>query len=167
MRLRPFTMDDLGRIHQQFDGHPDVWKFDPGYPPTREQRQRWLRFRIQELQVFSVGCLALELKSSGELIGCCGLEFCLFDDGTHHRPEIEIYYRLGRDYWGCGYATEAARELLRYGFEDLRLERIIAQASAENAASLAVMRRLGMTIEPHPSKGGEVFGVVARAAQCD
>ena len=160
LRLRPIAMDDLDRAHEQFDVHPDVWRFDPGYPPTREQRKRWLQFRIQELHLYGFGCLAIELRATAELIGCCGLEFCLRSNGTYKTPEIELYYRLGRDYWGHGYATEAAREVVRHAFEDLQLEQVIANASSENAASLAVMRGLGMIIKPNPSKPGEVVGVV-------
>ncbi|CAN5758288.1 GNAT family N-acetyltransferase [soil metagenome] len=160
LRLRPFTLGDINRIHEQFDGHPDVWRYDPGYPPTRTQRQSWLIYRIQELRMQGVGCLGLELKESSELIGCCGLEFVLHKGATYNTPEIEIYYRLGRDYWGCGYATEASLETLRHAFEDLRLPRVLAHASSENKASHSVMRRLGMTIEPHPLNAEEVIGVV-------
>ncbi len=153
-------MSDLDRVHEQFDGHPDVWRYDPGYPPSRAQRQSWLLYRIQELRVQGIGCFALELKASQELIGCCGLEFVLHRDERGNTPEVEIYYRLGRDYWGHGYATEAAQEVLRHAFEDLGLQRVIAHAASANTASLAVMRRLGMTVQPHPSSPNEVIGVV-------
>ena len=106
-----------------------------------------------------VGCLAVESKETSELIGCCGLEFVLHKGETYSTPEIEIYYRLGRDYWGSGYATEAAQVTLRHAFDDLRLPRVLAHASAENVASHSVMRRLGMTIEPHPLNAEEVIGV--------
>lgn len=167
LRLRPFTIGDLDRVHEQFDGHPDVWRYDPGYPPTRAQRQSWLLYRIQELRMQGIGCLAIELKSTSELIGGCGLEFVLHKGDTGTTPEIEIYYRLGRDYWGDGYATEAAREVLRHAFEDQRLHRVLAHASADNIGSHAVMRRIGMTVEPHPSRQGEVIGVVTNEREKD
>lgn len=161
LRLRPFTLNDLNRVHEQFDTHPDVWRYDPGYPPSRAQRQSWLMYRIQELRMQGVGCLAVELKTTSELIGCCGLEFVLQQGERFSSPEVEIYYRFGRDFWGSGYATEAAAETLRHAFDDLRLSRVFAHASSENLASHAVMRRLGMTIEPNPSNPEEVIGVVA------
>lgn len=160
LRLRPFTLNDLNRVHEQFDTHPDVWRYDPGYPPTRAQRQSWLMYRIQELRMQGVGCLAIELKALSELIGCCGLEFVLRKGETHSTPEVEIYYRLGRDFWGAGYATEAALATLRHAFDDLRLPRVLAHASAENLTSHAVMRRLGMTVEPNPYDPDEVIGIV-------
>lgn len=160
LRLRPFVPADLERVHEQFDVHPDVWRYDPGYPPTLAQRQSWLMYRIQELRMQGVGCLAVELKKTSELIGCCGLEFALHKGKTYSTPEIEIYYRLGRDYWGSGYASEAAQETLRHAFDDLRLPRVLAHSSAENVGSHTVMRRIGMTIEPHPLNPEEVIGVV-------
>lgn len=167
LRLRPFTIGDLDRVHEQFDGHPDVWRYDPGYPPTRAQRQSWLLYRIQELRMQGIGCLAIELKSASELVGCCGLEFVLHRDHAYTTPEIELYYRLGRDHWGSGFATEAAREVLRHAFDDQHLHRVLAHASAENVASHAVMQRLGMTVGPHPSRPGEVIGVVTSTREKD
>jgi ribosomal-protein-alanine N-acetyltransferase len=65
-------------------------------------------------------------------------------DGT---DEIEVGYAFGKDAWGRGYATEVARALVRWGFETLELERIVAVAYAENAASRRVMDKLGMRFE--------------------
>jgi RimJ/RimL family protein N-acetyltransferase len=59
--------------------------------------------------------------------------------------EVELLYALRPDCWGQGLATEAAREVLRFGLEDLGLEEILAGADLENAASFRVMERVGMT----------------------
>jgi len=72
------------------------------------------------------------------MIGWCGLGFL---------PEIgetEVAYLLDKDYWNRGYATEAARISLGYGFEEAGLDRIIALAFPENAASRRVMEKIGM-----------------------
>lgn len=167
LRLRPFTMTDLERAHEQFDVHPDVWRYDPGFPPSREHRRRWLEYRIQELQVHGFGCLAIELKSTDELIGLCGLEFFLFRGQPYSSPEVEIYYRLGRDYWSSGYATEAAAEVLRHAFEDLRLPRVFANAAAANTASIAVLERLGFQIGPDPVRSGEILAVLEAPGRRD
>ena len=60
-------------------------------------------------------------------------------------PDIELGYTLARAAWGRGYATEAARAVLRWGFAGLRLHRIVAVADPANAASLHVLEKLGMT----------------------
>ena len=59
----------------------------------------------------------------------------------------EIGYSLAKDYWGKGYITEATTEVVRWGFEDLKLYKIFAKANAENFRSLNVMKKLGMNQE--------------------
>ena len=161
IRLRPFCIEDLDRAHAQFDSHPDVWHFDPGYPPSRDQRRRWQLYRMQEFQMHGFGCRAIELRSSGDLIGACGLEMGLRKDRRFNAPVMEVYYRLGRAYWGQGYATEAVQETIRHAFVDLRLEQLMAHASVQNTASIALMERVGFQISADPYKAGEVRGVLA------
>ncbi len=80
-------------------------------------------------------------KEADQLIGFCGLRFI---DET---PEIEILYGLWPEFWRKGFATEAARAVLRYGFEVCGLDRIVAGADPPNSASLRVMERLGMKFD--------------------
>ena len=94
----------------------------------------------------------------GELAGLIGL---------HVKPRdhaAEIGYWVGVPYWGRGYATEAARAVLRFGFEDLGLNKIYAGYFARNEASGNVMRKLGMrhegTLRQHHCKWGEYVDVV-------
>ena len=62
------------------------------------------------------------------------------------RPQdVEVAWRLAHEHWGHGYATEAGRAWLAYGFETLGLDRIISMTDEPNVRSLAVMRRLGLT----------------------
>ena len=67
---------------------------------------------------------------------------------AHFTPCVEVGWRLARDYWGRGYATEGARECLRFGFRELGLDEIVSLTAVPNARSQAVMRRLGMTRDP-------------------
>jgi RimJ/RimL family protein N-acetyltransferase len=62
-------------------------------------------------------------------------------------PAVEVGWRLGRSFWGFGYATEAGTAWVRYGFAQLGLERIVSICQPENHASFAVMQRLGFQIE--------------------
>jgi len=84
---------------------------------------------------------ALELKSAKEPVGGIGLTV----NSINQRASLG--YWLGVDYWGQGYVTEAAREILRYGFEDLGLNRIEAQFLTRNPASGRVMAKAGMRFE--------------------
>ena len=87
--------------------------------------------------------LAIVLRTQGErLIGNCGLRV-----NNPRQLEGNIGYELDPDYWGRGYATEAARAILAFGFEQLRLHRIWAECTAENIASAHVLQKLGMQRE--------------------
>ena len=86
--------------------------------------------------------LAVVDKTSGRLIGNCGVRKPAPD-----ALAAELGYELAPDHWGHGYATEAARALIAFGFNDLRLQRISAHCIAENVASVRVLQRLGMQQE--------------------
>lgn len=88
------------------------------------------------------GLWATELRESGELIGSVGLGVPAFE--THFTPCVEVMWRLRRESWGLGFATEAARECLRCAFEQLALPEVVAFTVPANIRSRAVMERLGM-----------------------
>ena len=85
---------------------------------------------------------AAELRSSGEFIGFIGLS--IPTRVLPFSPCVEIGWRLAREHWGRGYATEGAREALRAGFEELTLPEIVSFTSVLNLRSRAVMARIGM-----------------------
>src|SRR5512147_2131050 len=102
--------------------------------------------------------------ASGNLVGGIGLNV----EDLHRRAELG--YWVGVPYWGRGYATEGAREMLRHGFEDLNLNRIYAGVFAGNPASERVLRKIGMkhegTARQHFQKWGqflddECYGILA------
>jgi RimJ/RimL family protein N-acetyltransferase len=76
-------------------------------------------------------------------------------------PEVELFYKLGRPFWGKGYAFEAAREVLRYAFEELRLTRIVTCTHAANLRSIALLHRLGMRVEPDATDPQGVLATLA------
>ena len=82
-------------------------------------------------------------KDTDRFIGRCGLLPWTID----LRPEVEVAYLLARAYWGQGLATEAATALVRYGFEELHLSRLICLIDRENRASIRVASKIGMTFE--------------------
>jgi ribosomal-protein-alanine N-acetyltransferase len=96
---------------------------------------------------------ALEIPGEASFIGYTGLWPA---DRALGRPAVEVGWRLARPYWGRGYATEAAREALRFGFEDVGLDEIVSFTSIPNVRSQAVMERIGLERVPdgdfdHPS----------------
>ena len=88
--------------------------------------------------------LAITLPESGELIGNCGIR--VRDPAAR---AADIGYELDPRFWGHGYATEAARAMLAYGFGPLDLHRITAECLAENTASAHVLEKIGMRREGH------------------
>jgi RimJ/RimL family protein N-acetyltransferase len=85
--------------------------------------------------------LAVERRSDGALVGAIGLGL----EPDHARAQLG--YWIGRPYWGNGYATEAAREVVRYAFEELGLERVYAFRFSTNPASGRVLEKIGMKHE--------------------
>jgi RimJ/RimL family protein N-acetyltransferase len=92
------------------------------------------------------GLWALERRDDGTFIGFTGLAAVPWE--AHFTPAIEVGWRLAPEAWGHGYATEAAREAVRFGFEDAELDEIVSFTVPANVRSRAVMERLGMTHDP-------------------
>ncbi|MBI2856364.1 MAG: GNAT family N-acetyltransferase [Chloroflexi bacterium] len=86
--------------------------------------------------------LAITLPESGQLIGNCGIRRKLDNDW-----EADIGYELAPEHWGRGYATEAARAIVGFGFRDLELHRISSWCIADNTASARVLERVGLHLE--------------------
>lgn len=78
-------------------------------------------------------------KESGEIIGSCGFAF-------RDMSEVELGYLFAREVWGKGFATEAARACLRYGFEEIGFEKIIALTDTDHGKSQNVLRKIGFRI---------------------
>lgn len=137
--LRSFTSDDLDEL-ALIGSDPEVMRFiGDGKPQSREQTAARLNSIIEHRNRHGFGVFAVVDKASGALMGYCGLQFL---DNT---PEIEVGYRLAKRFWGMGFASEAATASLRYGFEELGLDRIVAVVQPENFASQRVLEKIGLT----------------------
>jgi RimJ/RimL family protein N-acetyltransferase len=120
---------------------PRVMEFFPS-PLTREQSDAMADRCESLIDERGWGLWAVELKADRSFIGFVGLH--IPDARLPFAPCTEIGWRLAFDYWGHGFATEAAREALRAGFEVLGLEEIVSFTVVANSRSRAVMERLGM-----------------------
>lgn len=92
------------------------------------------------------GLWAVEVTETGRFIGFTGMNEVGFT--AHFTPAVEVGWRLARAAWGHGYATEAARAALSYGFDEVGLVEVVSFTAVTNLRSQAVMRRLGMTHDP-------------------
>lgn len=149
--LRPFVLGDAEAAYDVLDGHPEVWKYDPGFQRSREWRAAAVARYAANNEEKGVGTLAVTLRPTGELMGYVGLQHYLLPREPCATPEIELYYKLGYAYWGQGYAQEACRVMVQFAFETLRLARLVTITAAGNAASIKLLQRLGMLLEPAPS----------------
>lgn len=97
----------------------------------------------EELMASGFGTYAVEVKDTGAFIGFVGLHNVTFD--VDFVPAIEIRWRLLPEFWGKGYATEAARACLNYAKDELKLKEIVSFTSLPNKRSEHVMQKIGMT----------------------
>jgi RimJ/RimL family protein N-acetyltransferase len=137
----------------RMNADPRVMEHFPALLITEESGQ--LVDRIEaHFREHGFSLCAAELRDGGDFIGFVGLARPRFE--AHFTPCVEIGWRLGHEYWGRGLATEAAREMTRYAFEDLKLNEIVSFTVPANIRSRRVMEKLGMTHDPaddfdHPS----------------
>ena len=152
LRLRMFAPEDLDDYYREIYSDADVMRYlPPGTVRPREDAERALKFFIDYWDDHPFGVWAVVEKSSGAMIGHVGL--------LHFRDypyEVEVLYALGKGYWGKGYAAEAGRASVQYGFEKGGLTRIYAVAYPENTASQRVMQKIGMVAQGLTSR---YFGI--------
>lgn len=140
VKLRAWKAEDYP-FFAKLNADPVVMEYFPATLSMEESNR--LADQINEgISERGWGFWAAELKLTNEFIGFVGLNVPVPD--LPFSPCVEIGWRLDRKFWGMGYATEAATEVLRFGFEELELNDIVAFASAHNYRSRAVMLRLGM-----------------------
>ena len=151
--LRPLRAGDRDAYASLF-ADPEVTGYIGG-PLGRDDAARQLDGIVARFAVDGLGPLAVERREDGRLVGRVG--FWIWDrrdwTGGHtlrelgDEAEVELGWILGRDAWGRGYATEAASPVLRHGFGELRLPRIVSLIDARNERSVRVAERLGATHE--------------------
>jgi RimJ/RimL family protein N-acetyltransferase len=143
LTLRSWQESDIAPW-AEMNADPEVREY-LGDVLTREQSAASAaRFQAQ-LDERGFGFWAVEVLGTGEFIGFTGLD--QVDEGMPFTG-IEVGWRLARPAWGHGYATEAARASLAFGFQVLALPEILAVTTAGNLRSQAVMQRIGMTRDP-------------------
>jgi RimJ/RimL family protein N-acetyltransferase len=141
LTLRQFKNGDIQDI-LEFISHPSVARAAPEIGPSPEEVRKYIEVQNSRPPFEQDKCtdLVIERKKDGKVIGLVSMV-----PRAHHKASIG--YALGVKYRGRGYATEAARALMEYGFEVLKYHRIQAETSTANPASYRVMERLGMRPE--------------------
>jgi RimJ/RimL family protein N-acetyltransferase len=163
--IRPFELTDLDLIHAILN---EAFPSDPRV--TLDERREWLAWSVLNHAQLALihqppyGDRAIVLKATGELIGACGYVPCLCPFGQlpgwpdpvadvspiRTTNEMGLFYAMDAHRRLSGYTAEAAEALIAYAFQTLMLKRIVATTSFDNEGSMAVMRRVGMTILKNP-----------------
>jgi RimJ/RimL family protein N-acetyltransferase len=132
--LRPPTIGDAEAWHAIYVDAEDVWHGAPrsSFGENRAKLER----QIAHHEEHGFGMCTVEL--AGATIGAAGLQH--LEGG----PEVEVGYRFLKEYWGQGFATEAARASIDFGFGEIGLERIVAVALETNVASRRVLEKCGL-----------------------
>lgn len=139
--LREFTPGDYEAAHA-YGSDPRVVEYMSFGPNTEEDTRHFLERAVQKQVERPRTGYTLALTLGGEVIGGCGITVtdARFGEG-------EIGYCMRPEFWGRGVGTEAAGELIRFGFTELGLHRIMAKCDPENVASWRVMEKAGMLRE--------------------
>jgi len=138
--LRRLQMEDIYEYYERLFGDGDVSRymlFEP-HQDISESLQS-LQRKLEKYEEGNYYCWGITEKGEGSLIGL--IELLRFDEAAE---SCSFVYMLGCNYWNMGYGTEALKAVFRFAFEELELQRIVADHIAKNAASGAVMRKAGM-----------------------
>lgn len=143
LRYRPILDSDLDDMYT-LDSDPDVHIYLGNNPVTSKKQSADIIAGLhRQYEENCIGRWAIIEKESNAFVGWSGLKL---ESGL--RPEFTYYdigYRLIKKYWGKGYATEAALASLKYGFEQMNLEKICGAADVDNLASNHILSKIGMT----------------------
>jgi RimJ/RimL family protein N-acetyltransferase len=144
--LRPFTEDDYDALHEM-RSNEEVSRYLYSYPFSPERTRDFLQVKIAGASIDHEGqwlSAAATLRETGEVVADVAL---LWASEEHRQGEIGFVVHPAHQ--RMGYATEAARPLLAFGFDRLGLHRVFGQLDARNAASARVLEKLGMRREAH------------------
>ncbi len=152
--LRPFTLADAPEV-RRLAGDRDIASTTANIPHPYEDgvAEAWISTHQENFDQGQALSLAIVRRHDSALIGGIGLGI------RREYDRAEMGYWIGKPYWGNGYATEAARALLAYGFSVLGLNRIFAEHFSRNPASGRVMEKLGMKHEGHLRQHMKKWGV--------
>lgn len=139
--LRPWREDDFTPF-AAMSADPKVMEHFPS-TLTREESDAVAARLKAHIDTHGFGFWALEVPGVAPFMGFAGLQHVSFN--APFVPAVEIGWRLAPQYWGVGYASEAARAALAHGFGPLGLSEIVSFTIPANTRSQAVMRRIGMT----------------------
>lgn len=156
LTLRPFREVDVGALFE-LSQDPDVMRYVADRRvPTLQETWRAVAGWLGHWVLRGYGQWAIEERSTGSLVGRAGII------NPADWPGPEVGYLLGREWWGRGYATEAAQTAMDWGFREMGFDELISLIDPANKASIAVATRLGESLRGHAEVMGhrvQLYGV--------
>jgi [ribosomal protein S5]-alanine N-acetyltransferase len=140
--IKYFCPDDFADLAPIL-ANPEVMKYSLSGVLTSDRTRNFIQKMLCRYESEGCGYYAISDRNNRELIGYCGLLFCLIEG----EQKVEIGYRLDPHYWHKGLATEAATAVRDYAFNQLRLNELIALIQPKNIASIKVAEKIGMKFE--------------------
>ena len=136
--LREMVVGDATDMFEM-DADPQVYQYTGDFIPKIVEDTRERIRNYPDYKKYGYGRWTTLLKETNEIIGWCGLKY------IDEIDEVDIGYRWKPKFWGNGYATEASKACLEFGFKQLGVEQIVGQLYEENKASIRVLEKIGMT----------------------
>ena len=140
LKLTVFSQSHLSEL-VRLNADPEVMRYFPATLSSEESAALLQRI-IEHQRINEYSLFALHLKESDAFVGWCGLMRVPFS--AHFTPAVEIGWRLNKIFWGKGLASEAAKSILRFGFLDLGLSKIVSFTAELNQPSIRVMQKIWM-----------------------
>ena len=137
--LRPWRLEDGDTWFNILQEEGILRYFPNQTPPSREKADSYIAHHLTHWQLRGYGHWAVVPRQDGHVVGWCGLEY------LPELNETEVAYLLSNRVWGRGYATEAARASVQFGFGSARLEKITGLVHPENLGSVRVLEKCGLT----------------------
>ena len=139
--FRNWKIDDLEEF-SRINSDKHVMEHFPS-PLTKTETAEFIDRLIAHFEAHGYNYFATEERSTGRLIGFIGLAYQTYE--SEFTPATDIGWRLSKSAWGKGFATEGAKRILEFAFEDLGIESLISTCTRNNSKSEHVMKKIGMT----------------------
>jgi ribosomal-protein-alanine N-acetyltransferase len=135
--LREFLVDDAQNFYD-LNSDPEVVKYTGDKPFSNVSEAKSFLENYHQYQLHGYGRWAVIDKGTGDYLGWCGLKY------SPDLDEVDLGFRFFRNYWNQGLATETAKACIGYGFNELKLDKIVGRAMEANIGSVKVLERIGM-----------------------
>ncbi|MBU8692296.1 GNAT family N-acetyltransferase [Bacillus altitudinis] len=154
LRLRTMDEDDAPFLYEKLFQDEEVMKY---YPSLKDEKQtkEWIAWNQKNDCTYHTSLWIIEEKETKEPLGQSGIVL----QNVEGQTELEIGYMLKRSAWGKGYAVEAAKGCLAYGFDEMKVRRMVSLIRPDNEASVKVAMKMGMKKEKTISKWDQMIDV--------